>query len=197
MTVDDATSGDALSEQRHPPGEKSPGELVDPLEHRRVDRTRHERRQLTNVPGPQLAQCLGRGDRRDLRGPRRTGVTVGDRAGDGPEAPRDVVTLTHQCRQLAVGRETPHQHRVINHMTGVVEDVLDAEVDVRAEPSVQRHLTGTHLGAQFARAQVDEREADRLLDLVDQIAIEHDRRHVRLDGLDARTSRVKRAQRDR
>ena len=136
VTVDDATSGDALGEQRFSSGEKPPGELRRPARASsgrsgrgvNADSSRtfpaHNSRSASGVATDEISAVLG-----------ERASTVGDRPGDGPQAPGDVVTLTHQDRQLAVGRETPHQHRVVHHPTGVVEDVLDAQVDVRAEPS--------------------------------------------------------------
>ena len=56
--------------------------------------------------------------------------------------------LSHECRQPAFGRHPSHQHGVVNHAAGIVDDVLDAEVDVRAEAPVQRDLRATHLPAQ-------------------------------------------------
>ena len=66
----------------------------------------------------------------------------------------------------------------------VAGDRLDAEIDVRREAAVQRELAFAVLESPFARGEVDEREAHRLLELVHAIALEGEDRDVRLDGGD-------------
>jgi hypothetical protein len=84
---------------------------------------------------------------------------------------------------------------VVDDGAGRVDDVLDSEVDVRREAPVDLDLTAAHLRAAFRRAQVDEREVHRLLALVDHVAVEDDRRHVRLDHVRARAMRIEQLRR--
>ena len=161
------------------------GELLDARKHRSIDWLRYERRELAKVLRPQLVQRLRGRHRADLLGARCTSVMVGHRPGHGAQAWRHVATLPDQRRQPPVGREPAHQDCAVDDVAGVVDDILDAEVDVRAEAPVQGHVSLTGLPAQLPGAEVDEGEAHRLLAFVHPFAIEHQRRHVRLDGLHA------------
>ena len=42
--------------------------------------------------------------------------------------------LSHERRQPTLGRKPSHPDGVIDHVTGVVDDILDAHVDIRVEP---------------------------------------------------------------
>ena len=103
---------------------------------------------------------------------------------DRAEATSDLTVPLHERRQPTVGRHAPHQHRVVHHSALVVDDLLDTEVDVRAEPAVQLDLLVAHPFAALRRAEVDEGEPHRLLALVHQVAVEDERGHVGLDELD-------------
>jgi hypothetical protein len=67
----------------------------------------------------------------------------------------------------------------------VVHDLLDTQVDVRAETPVELELTAARQFTRRRGAQIDEREPHRLLPLVHTVGLEGDRRDVRLDDLDS------------
>jgi hypothetical protein len=100
--------------------------------------------------------------------------------------------LLDQPVEHGTARQPPHAHRVLDGIgrLGVLisererpvalEDRHDAEIDARREPAVQPYLFAAEVQTPFERRVVEEREADRLLHLVDHVAGEEDPRDVRL-----------------
>ena len=62
-----------------------------------------------------------------------------------------------------------------------LDQVDHAEVDIRAESTVQPHLFVAVLGPPLEGREVEEPEVDRFLDLVGESAGQHDPRDVRLE----------------
>ena len=69
---------------------------------------------------------------------------------------------------------------MIAHLAVGADDVGDAEVDVGREPPVQLDLAVADPLTRRAGAEVQEREVDRLLQLVGAVAEEHHPRRVGL-----------------
>ena len=77
---------------------------------------------------------------------------------DRAEASGDIAVLLHQRRQTPIGRHAPHHDRVVDHLARLVEDLLDAEVDIAAEPTIELDLPATDRLTALRRAEVDEGE---------------------------------------
>jgi hypothetical protein len=67
---------------------------------------------------------------------------------------------------------------VVDDPALVIDHVLDTEVDVWREATVELDLSVTHLFTQCRCAEIDEGEVHRLLPLVRELAFERDRRDV-------------------
>ncbi len=93
--------------------------------------------------------------------------------------PRDELIEKTAVRELA------HLHGVFHHRVTVAEDKVpgargdrhDAEINVRREPAVERHLAFAEVPAFFQCGEVEEAEVHRLLHLVNKgRRNEHERR---------------------
>ena len=99
-------------------------------------------------------------------------MALSHRPGDRAEASGDIAVLLHQRRQTAISRHAPHHDRVVDHLARLVKDLLDAEVDIAAEPTVELDFLATDRLAALWCAEVDEGEPHRLLALVHEIPVE-------------------------
>ena len=181
VTVDDATPRDPLHQQAAPAIQVLVRELADSGHGRRSSGSGTKGVSSRRFRVPEVIESSWRRDRRDQIVPGRRRVACGDGVGDGAQASGHVAALPHPCRQPAISRQSSHQHRVVDNGPVVVDDVLDPQVDIAGEAAVEVDFSTTHLRPQLRRAQVDEREPHRLLALVHDVAIEDDRRDVRLD----------------
>ena len=86
----------------------------------------------------------------------------------------------HEGREPALVRHSAHHDQVIEGSPVDVAHLGHTEVHVGCQAPVQRHLPVTHLLARFDGREVEEVERDRLLQLVDTIPEEEDRRDVGL-----------------
>ena len=153
VPVHDAAAGDALVQQSGSPVQVAVRELGDPGDEGRIEGVGHERIDLAEVPIPQVAERTRRRHRGDLVARDRSGMARGHDPSDGTEAAGDVSVLGDERGQAAIRRHAPHQDRVVDHPPRVVDDLLDAEVDVRAEPPVQLDLLATDQLAALRRAR--------------------------------------------
>ena len=80
-------------------------------------------------------------------------MALSHRPGDRAEASGDIAVLLHQRRQTAISRHAPHHDRVVDHLARLVEDLLDAEVDIAAEPTVELDFLATDRLAALRRAR--------------------------------------------
>ena len=176
--------GDAILQQRVASLDVLMGEDTDLVERLAVERGRHEIPHLSEVLIPEVPERLGRADGSDLIGGPSFGM------GDGDERERSAGCTSRMSdlsrgehRQPPICRHAPHPHRMVDHDAAFVDDVLDSEVHVGREPTVQVDLAVAHLLAALERAEVDEREPHILLSFVDDVSVERNGRDVRLEHL--------------
>ena len=110
----------------------------------------------------------------------------GDESRDLTDASADIRLVAREHRQPPICRHAPHPYCMVDHGAAFVDDILDSEVHVRREPTVQVHLAVAHLLAALERAEVDEREPHILLSFVDDVSVERNGRDVRLEHLSRR-----------
>ena len=99
-----------------------------------------------------------------------------------------------QARERALLRDPAHPDRVldrprllIRHEVQVVlaaDDGVDSEVVRGREPMIEAHLLAAHLQPSFEAAVVEERQHQRLLHLVGELAGEEDPGNMRLAQFD-------------
>jgi hypothetical protein len=141
------------------------------------------------------------GERRVERGRRVStlgdvglGVEVGEAAADRGQRGVVLAAVRDVCREGARLVEPPHLHHMVDrigcagggelHALRGRDDGPRAEVDVGREPAVEAHLLLAHRAPSVRGSVVDERQHDRLLELVRALAHEEDARDVGLAQLD-------------
>jgi len=115
-----------------------------------------------------------------------------------------------QAVELLRAVEAAHPHRVLDRRPIPANarrvrragDRDDVEVEFGREPAIQAHLLGARVPALRERGEVEKGEVERLLDLVREVAGQHDPRDVRLDDGDVgdgvrKLRRIAQAQRER
>lgn len=118
----------------------------------------------------------------------------------------DVPALERAGAQLLAkqraGREPAHANRIFQHRARAVQrgrpvsacDARDAKVQRRRQAPVQPDFLLAEVPPNVQRAVVHERQPHRLLDLVREIAGQHDPRDVSLDQLGVQRARQGRNQ---
>ena len=178
-----ATEGDPLIEQPVPPGQIAADELLHPFGDPGIEDGPDEGRQLAEVPLPVGLHRFPLPGRRDLLRGRRPGVEDRDPAGDLGEHVPERSTGPDQGGEAPLGRHAAHDDEMVTGDAVGPEDVGDAQVDVRGQPAVERHLPVAGLLPGLPGGEVQEPQCDRLLQLVDAVPDRHEDRNVRLgDG---------------
>lgn len=108
-------------------------------------------------------------------------VKAGQLVGDPFESDMHVLASFQARSQPAVRRHAPHHDQVLAHLTIGIGHLGDPQVHVGGEASVELHLASTGRGSALLGAEVEEPQIDGLLDLVDPVAEEEQRRGVGLD----------------
>ena len=141
-----------------------------------------ERQGLDEVLGDGVMGALGCSEVALCGGPLGAGVEVGRDAGDAVDALRRELAAGDQPVEQPRLVELAHLHGVFHGLTGAPEhrglrcagEGDDVQVQRGREPPVQTQLLPAAMGALVERAEVEEAEIERLLDLVGVVAGEKD-----------------------
>ena len=184
VAVDGVAAGDAVDEHGGAAVEPLAGEALDLGQRLGVEDgidALGERGHLRQVGRPGRADRVVGGVAVDRRTTGGAGVEGGDAVGHRAHVVRDVgVALGDEGRQAPLRRHAPHLDHVLDVVAVGPDHVEHPEVDVGAQAPVELHLAHAGLAAGLDGGEVEEREPDRLLDLVDPVAEEDEARDVGL-----------------
>ena len=116
---------------------------------------------------------------------RRRRMLGGEYPGDLADRGADRLACLDEGRKPPAGWHPAHRHQVITYLASRVAYFHDAQVHIGGEPPVELGLALARGRARFRRAEVQEAEADRLLQLVRAITGEEHHggmrfRHIRI-----------------
>ncbi len=194
MALADHATGRAFREAFRLLAEKAGRDLLDELELERSDDRSQVGRGLIQILTDIAPDRRGRPPLIDPRTGSRSAVKLAQPLGDRREDLFAGQALRQQCRQHPVIGKPAHLNRVLHHrsLTEQLEPATDLDhrndpkVDIPRQSLVQADfLVGEEL-APLKRREVQEAEIDRLLDFVDEVTGQEDRRGMGLlqfDGI--------------
>jgi hypothetical protein len=172
VTVDDATTGDSIDEQRPPPGQVTAGSLDRLVEQVLVQNRAAEATGLVDVVLPATEHRVPGSVVGDPVAPVRTGMERGHQPGQPAEGLVQRGPGPGQCGQPRLGWHAAHDEHGLGGQVRVdrVGHPAEAEVDVGGEPAVELEFPVQRRAAALWGPEVEKPGSYRLFDLVGPVA---------------------------